>query len=330
MSDARYDVLGIGSAIVDILSRTDDDFLAANEMVKGTMALTTAEQSKKIYARMGRAVEISGGSCANTMAGVASLGGTPAFIGKVGKDKLGEIFTHEIEVMGVDFHPGVNAATLPTATCLIFVTPDGQRTMNTYLGACTELGPEDIDETRIAAANVTYIEGYQWDTPQAKTAIRKACKAAKGAKRQVALSLSDPFVVERHRDDLLTLIKDDVDVLFGNEDEIFRLFEAGDLSTAVERLRGAKVLACMTRGSKGAVVFDGQTTKAVDAMPVAKVIDTTGAGDLFAAGFLYGYTHGRDLMGCARIGAMAAAEVIGHMGARPETPLRELLERNGL
>ena len=330
MSDARYDVLGIGSAIVDILSRTDDDFLAAHEMVKGTMALTTAEQSRKIYARMGRAVEVSGGSCANTMAGVASLGGTPAFIGKVGRDKLGEIFTHEIQVGGVDFHAGVNATTLPTATCLIFVTPDGQRTMNTYLGACTELGPEDIDETRIAAAHVTYIEGYQWDTPKAKAAIRKACQAAKGAKRQVALSLSDPFVVERHRDDLLTLIKDDVDVLFGNEDEIFRLYEAGDLATAVERLRGAQVLACMTRGPKGVVVIDGQSTKAVDAMPVAKVVDTTGAGDLFAAGFLYGYTHGRDLMGCARMGAMAAAEIIGHMGARPETPLRELLVQHGL
>ena len=331
MTEARFDVVGIGSAIVDILSRTDDDFLKANGMVKGTMALTTAEQSKQIYERMGQAVEVSGGSVANTVAGIASLGGTPSFIGKVGADKLGEIFAHEIRAVGVDFHGGESRPTLlPTATCLVLVTPDGQRTMNTYLGACTELSPADIDAARIAAARVTYIEGYQWDTPLAKEAIRKACQAAKSAKRQVALSLSDPFVVDRHRDELFALIREDVDILFGNEDEIFSLYQAGDLDTAVSRLREAKVLACMTRGPKGAVVFDGQTTLAVDAAPVAKVVDTTGAGDLFSAGFLYGYTHGRDLTGCARIGCMAAAEVISHMGARPEAPLRELLQKQGL
>jgi len=331
MTDARFDVLGIGSAIVDILSRTDDEFLKTNGMVKGTMALTTAEQSKQIYERMGSAVEVSGGSVANTMAGIASLGGNPCFIGKVGADKLGEIFAHEIKAVGVEFHGGENRPTqLPTATCLILVTPDGQRTMNTYLGACTELSPADIDAERVAAARVTYIEGYQWDTPRAKQAIRKSCQAAKSAKRQVALSLSDPFVVDRHRDDLLTLIKDDVDILFGNEDEIFSLYQAGDLDTAVSRLREAKVLACMTRGPKGVVVFDGQTTLAVEAAPVAKVVDTTGAGDLFAAGFLYGYTHGRDLTGCARIGGIAAAEVISHMGARPEVPLKNLLTKAGL
>ncbi len=331
MTEARFDVVGIGSAIVDILSRTDDAFLKANGMVKGTMALTTAEQSKQIYERMGQAMEVSGGSVANTVAGIASLGGTPSFIGKVGADKLGEIFAHEIRAVGVDFHGGENRPTLlPTATCLVLVTPDGQRTMNTYLGACTELSPADIDAERIAAARVTYIEGYQWDTPLAKEAIRKACQAAKAAKRQVALSLSDPFVVDRHRDELFALIREDVDILFGNEDEIFSLYQAGDLDTAVSRLREAKVLACMTRGPKGAVVFDGQTTLAVDAAPVAKVVDTTGAGDLFSAGFLYGYTHGRDLTGCARIGCMAAAEVISHMGARPEVPLRDLLQKQGL
>jgi len=331
MTEARFDVVGIGSAIVDILSRTDDAFLKDNGMVKGTMALTTAEQSKQIYDRMGRAVEVSGGSVANTMAGIASLGGNPCFIGKVGSDKLGEIFAHEIKAVGVEFHGGEARPTiLPTATCLILVTPDGQRTMNTYLGACTELSPADIDAERIAAGLVTYIEGYQWDTPRAKQAIRKACQAAKGAKRQVALSLSDPFVVDRHRDDLMGLITEDVDILFGNEDEIFSLYQAADLEGAISRLREARVLACMTRGPKGVVVFDGQTTLAVDAAPVAAVVDTTGAGDLFAAGFLYGYTHGRDLTGCARIGAMAAAEVISHMGARPETPLRDLLAKHGL
>lgn len=328
MPEARYDVIGIGSAIVDILSRTDDDFLAAHGMVKGTMALTDAARSSFLYTRMGKAIEVSGGSAANTMAGIASLGGAPAFIGKVGKDKLGEIFRHDIEVVGVAFRGAVGVQ--PTATCLILVTPDGQRTMNTYLGACTEIGPDDIDAAQVAAAHVLYIEGYQWDTPQAKAAIRKATGAAKAAGRQVALSLSDPFVVDRHRGDLLELIRDEVDILFGNEEEIFRLYEAGDLETAVERLRGAKVLAVMTRGPKGAVVFDGQTTGAVDAAPVVQVVDTTGAGDLFAAGFLFGYTHGRPLMNCARIGALAAAEVISHMGARPEIPLRDLLVKHGL
>lgn len=328
MPEARHDVIGIGSAIVDILSRTNDDFINAHGMVKGTMALCTADRSKFIYDRMGKAVEVSGGSAANSMAGIASLGGSPAFIGKVGKDKLGDIFSHDIKVGGVEFFG--STGTQPTATCLILVTPDGQRTMNTYLGACTEVGPGDIDEKKIADAHVLYIEGYQWDTPQAKAAIRKATKAAKSAGRQVALSLSDPFVVERHRGDLLDLIRDEIDILFGNEDEIFRLYEAGDLNSAVERLRGAKVLAVMTRGPKGAVVFDGQTTTAVDAAPVVKVVDTTGAGDLFAAGFLFGYTHGRPLLSCARIGAMAAAEIISHMGARPETPLRDLLLKHGL
>jgi sugar/nucleoside kinase (ribokinase family) len=330
VAENRFDVLGIGSAIVDILARTDDGFIAANEMVKGTMALLTAERSRQIYERMGRAIEISGGSAANTMAGVASFGGTPAFIGKIGRDNFGTVFRHDIEVVGVTFHAGTRPTTLPSATCLILVTPDGQRTMNTYLGACTELAAEDIDEAMIAASRVTYIEGYQWDTPDAKAAIRKATKAAKSAGNQVALSLSDPFVVERHRPELLTLIRDEVDILFGNEEEVFRLYEAGDLGTAVERLRTANVLACMTRGAKGAVVFDGQTTAAVEAMPVENVVDTTGAGDLFAAGFLYGYTHGRDLTGCARIGSLAAAEIISHMGARPETPLRQLLEKHGL
>jgi sugar/nucleoside kinase (ribokinase family) len=330
MAEARFDVLAIGSAIVDILSRTEDQFLLENGMVKGTMALTTAEQSSRIYARMGSAVEVPGGSAANTAAGVASLGGKPCYIGKVGKDKLGEIFAHEIKAAGVEFHGGEDRVTqLPTATCLILVTPDGQRTMNTFLGACTEMGPTDIDAERVAAAQVTYIEGYQWDTPLAKQAIRKACQAAKGAGRKVALSLSDPFVVDRHRDELLALIRDDVDILFGNEDEVFSLYRAPDLEAAVTLMRETRVLGIMTRSAKGAVVLDGEFTHAVDAAPVDKVVDTTGAGDLFAAGFLYGYTHGRDHVTSAKIGAMAAAEVISHMGARPEVPLKGLLAKHG-
>jgi len=331
MADARFDVLGIGSAIVDIIARTDDDFLAGFGMVKGTMALTDAAKAKMIYDRMGAAVEVSGGSAANTMAGVASLGGSPCFIGKVGVDKLGEIFAHDIKAVGVEFHPGEDRpCKLPTATCLILVTPDGQRTMNTFLGACTELGPTDIDADLLKSAHVTYIEGYQWDTPGAKDAIRKSCQIVKDAKRQVALSLSDPFVADRHRTELLALVRDDVDILFGNEEEILSLYQASDLDAAVGKLRDAKVLAVVTRGAKGAVVFDGKDTVSVPAAPIAKVVDTTGAGDLFAAGFLYGYTHGRDLAHCARIGAMAAAEVISHLGARPEVPLRDLLVKNRL
>ncbi|MBM3512745.1 MAG: adenosine kinase [Alphaproteobacteria bacterium] len=331
MAEARYDVVGIGSAIVDILSRTDDDFIAAQGMSKGTMALITADQAKALYDKMGKSMEMSGGSAANTMAGIAALGGKPAFIGKVGADRIGEIFAHDIKVIGVYFHGGAARPTkLPSAMSLILVTPDAQRTMNTYLGACTELGPDDIDAQLIADSHVTYIEGYQWDTPRAKQAIRKACQAASKAKRKVALSLSDPFVVERHRGDLSLLIEDYVDLIFGNQDEVFRLFQVNSFEEAVTRLRQTNTLACMTRGAKGAVVIDGATTTEVPAAPIAKVVDTTGAGDLFAAGFLYGFTHGRDLAHCAKLGALAAAEIISHMGARPEADLRELMTKAGL
>jgi len=330
MTEVRYDVVGIGSAIVDILGNTTDDFLEANSMVKGTMALITAEQSEAIYDRMGRTVEVSGGSAANTMVGVASLGGKPAFIGKVGKDKLGKLFSHELGASGVDFHGGSNGVTLPTALSMILVTPDAQRTMNTYLGASTELSEDDIDPKVIGGARVVYIEGYQWDTPKAKAAIRKASAAAHAAGRHVALSLSDPFVVERHGADLIHFIRGGVDILFGNEEEIRRLTGETDFNMMVAALRGAMVLTCVTRGAKGAVVVDGETITEVPAAPITRVVDTTGAGDLFAAGFLYGYTHGRDTTSCAKIGALAAAEVISHMGARPEISLRELLEGRGL
>ncbi|TAK99811.1 MAG: adenosine kinase [Rhodospirillaceae bacterium] len=330
MTEVRYDVVGIGSAIVDILSNTNDDFIAAQNMVKGTMSLITAEQAEALYDRMGRTVEICGGSAANTMVGLASLGGLPAFIGKVGKDKLGKLFSHEITASGVDFHGGPTAATLATALSMILVTPDAQRTMNTYLGASTELSPDDIDPKLIAAAHLTYIEGYQWDAPGAKAAIRKASKAARAAGRQVALSLSDPFVVERHGADLIQFVREGVDILFGNEEEIRRLTGQTDFNMIVAALRGAMVLTCVTRGAKGAVVVDGETVTEIPAAPVTRVVDTTGAGDLFAAGFLYGYTHGRDTASCTRIGALAAAEVISHMGARPEISLRELLEARGL
>ena len=331
MNDKHYDVVGIGSAIVDILSRTDENFLERHNMVKGTMALIDPDQAKELYRDMGRTMNISGGSAANSMAGIASLGGRPAFIGKIGGDEFGEIFNHAIKAAGVDFHAGAKGTTkLPTAMCLILVTGDAQRTMNTYLGACTELSAADIDEGMISAAHVTYIEGYQWDTPQAKDAIRKACVTAKVAGRKVALSLSDPFVVDRHRDDLLKLIFEHVDLLFGNEEEVFRLYQTTDFDTAVRKLRQSNTLACMTLGARGALVVDVMSTATVPAAPVSKVVDTTGAGDLFAAGFLYGYTNGRDLVSSAKIGALAAAEIISHMGARPEADLRKLMVKEGL
>jgi sugar/nucleoside kinase (ribokinase family) len=327
---ARYDVVAIGSAIVDVLTSTNDDFIAAEGMTKGTMALVDGTRAKDLYDRMGPAVEVSGGSAANTMAGIASLGGKPAFIGKVGEDQLGKIFSHEFKAAGVDFHGSAARTTLATAMCFILVTPDAQRTMNTYLGACTELSPDDIDAKLIAQSDVLYIEGYQWDTARAKEAIRKATTAAKSAARKVSLSLSDPFVVERHRADLETLIRDDIDILFGNEEEIFRLTGTTNIEAAVGALRLSRVLAAVTRGAKGAIVIDAGTVTEVPAAPVAQVIDTTGAGDLFAAGFLYGYTHGRDLGACARLGALAAGEIISHMGARPEADLRALMAKAGL
>jgi sugar/nucleoside kinase (ribokinase family) len=331
MTETRFDVLGIGNAIVDILSQTDDDFPARHGFVKGTMALIDADKSKQVYADMGRTLNMSGGSAANSMVGIASLGGRPAFIGKVGADEFGSVFTHDLRAAGVDFHAGAPGTTRKsTAVCMIAVTPDAQRTMSTYLGACTDLSPADIDEDIVQAAHVTYVEGYQWDTPLAKEAILKACKAAKSAGRKVALSLSDPFVVNRHRKELLDLIFDHVDLLFGNEHEVFQLYETTDFDTAVRKLRQSNTLACMTLGARGALVVDVMTTATVPAAPVAKVIDTTGAGDMFAAGFLYGYTNGRDLVRCAKLGALAAAEIISHMGARPEVSLRDLRLKEGL
>jgi sugar/nucleoside kinase (ribokinase family) len=325
-----YDVVAIGNAIVDLIATSDDAFVAAEGMVKGTMALITAERASALYDKMGHAVEISGGSAANSMVGIASLGGTAAFIGKVGDDELGKVYVHEIKVAGVDFHGGKPSASLPTAVSMILVTPDAQRTMNTYLGACTDLGPDDIDPKIIAMADALYIEGYMWSTPGSKAAIRKATAEAKKAGRKVALSLSDPFVVDTHFDDLTALIRDDVDILFGNEQEIFSLTRQLDFHAAVSTLRGANMVSIVTRSAKGAVVIDGPISTEVNAWPVNKVVDTTGAGDLFAAGFLYGYTHGRDTTGCARLGSLAAGEVIGHMGARPATSLRDLMIEAGL
>jgi len=327
MTQADWDVIGIGNAIVDVLSQADDGFLAANGIEKGGMTLIDAARAEDLYARMGPGIEISGGSAANTMAGVASLGGTAAYVGKVRADQLGEVFAHDIRASGVVFNTPAATSGAPTARCLILVTPDAQRSMNTFLGACVDLGPEDIVEAEIARAQVTYLEGYLWDPPQAKAAFRKAAAIARGAGRKVALSLSDAFCVHRHREEFLELVAGPVDILFANETEILALYQTASFDEAVRAVRRDGVLAVLTRGAQGATVVSGDVVNEVGAEPVAKVVDTTGAGDLFAAGFLHGYTRQRPLAECARIGAIVAAEIIGHVGARPEVELATLVGR---
>jgi len=325
MADTRVDVVGIGNAIVDVLSQTDDAFLGAQDLPKGTMTLIDAARAEELYGAMGPAVEVSGGSAANTLAGVAALGGQGAFIGKVRNDQLGGIFRHDIRATGVSF--GTPAATegAPTARCLIFVTEDAQRTMATYLGASVELGPDDLDAALIAGARITYLEGYLWDAPAAKEAFLAAARQAHEAGGKVALSLSDPFCVDRHRDSFVELIGGHVDILFANEQEIRSLFQVETFDRALQAVRGHCEIAALTRSERGAVILAGEEVHVVDAEPISRVVDTTGAGDLFAAGFLYGYTQGRPLYDCARIGAVAAAEVISHFGARPEAPLDRLV-----
>ncbi|WP_217915856.1 adenosine kinase [Miltoncostaea marina] len=323
MAQAEFDVLGIGNAIVDVLARSEDAFLGEHGLAKGSMTLIDAAQADALYDRMGPGVEVSGGSVANSIAGVASLGGRAAYIGKVRDDELGRIFAHDIRAAGVAFDTPPAADGPGTARCLILVTPDAQRTMSTYLGACTGLGPEDIDGERVAASAVTYLEGYLWDPPRAKEAFRVAMDAAHAAGRRVALTLSDSFCVERHRDEFLELVDGRVDVLFANEAEIRALYRT-DLEAAVAAVRGRCEIAVVTRSAEGCLVVTRDAVAEVPAKRVEHVVDTTGAGDLFAAGFLHGLTRGAPLADCARIGAVAAAEVISHYGARPETPLRDL------
>jgi len=327
MADTSIDVTAIGNAIVDVLAHADDAFLAKNSLVKGTMALVDEDEARALYSKMGQGIEVSGGSAANTVAGVASLGGRAAYVGKVRDDQLGEVFSHDIRAVGVRFdtRPAIDGKS--TARCMILVTPDAQRTMNTFLGACTELTPDDIDPPLIADSKVTYMEGYLWDPPAAKEAFLKASRIAKDAGRKISLSLSDPFCVDRHRKELADLVDHHIDVLFANEVEICSLYELDDFDAAVRAVRGRCDVAVLTRSEKGSVVLAGDDTFTVAAEPVAKVIDTTGAGDLYAAGFLWGYTQGRPLAECGRIGAVCAAEVIAHFGARPEAPLTELVAK---
>ncbi|HUB96502.1 MAG TPA: adenosine kinase [Stellaceae bacterium] len=330
MAASSLDVVGIGNALVDVLARTDDAFLHAQGLVKGTMALIDSARAESLYALMGSGIEMSGGSAANTIAGLASLGGRGAYIGKVQNDQLGAVFAHDLRAIGVRFDTPASTEGPATARCLVLVTSDAQRTMNTYLGACVELGPGDIDQRLVASAAVTYLEGYLFDPPQAMAAFRRAAEFAHGAERKVSLTLSDPFCVERHRADFRDFVHNHVDVLFANEIEICSLFETKDFDAAARAVRGECEIAVLTRSAKGSVVVTRQDTVAVPAAPVAEVVDTTGAGDLYASGFLYGLTHGRDLDACARLGSLCAAEIISHIGARPESPLKDLAAKAGL
>jgi sugar/nucleoside kinase (ribokinase family) len=330
MSNEKFDVLGIGNAIVDVIARCDDAFLEQHAMSKGHMQLIQAAEAETIYGAMGSGVEISGGSAANTCAGIASLGGNAAFIGRVAKDQLGGIFSHDIRSIGVDFdtEPAIDGA--PTARSLILVTPDGERTMNTFLGASVELGEAELDHAKIEGARLTYLEGYLFDPPLAQAAFHKAVRIAAGAGRQVALSLSDAFCVARHRAAFRSLIQDGVDLLFANEEEICMLYEVEDFDDAVEAVSGECRIAALTRSAKGSVIVTPEEQIVIEAAPVDEVVDVTGAGDLYAAGFLFGRAVGYDLKTCGNLASMAAAEAIGHLGARPETSLKELANAQGL
>ena len=325
MTHAEYQVTGIGNAIVDVFSRTDDSFLSAQGLVKGSMNLVDATAARALYESMGPAVECSGGSAGNTMAGFASLGGRGAYIGKVSDDALGEIFRHDMRASGVHYETPPGTTGTPTARSMILVTPDAQRTMNTFLGACVELGPDDVDGDLIAHSQVVYLEGYLWDPPAAKAALRKAARVAHECGRKVSLTLSDAFCVDRHRAEFLDLVHNDVDVLFANEAEVTSLFGL-DFESCVERVRGVCEIAALTRSEKGSVVVWHGEVHRVSAEPVDPLVDSTGAGDLYAAGFLYGLTSGRSPAECGRIGSIAAAEILSHFGARPETDLAALVD----
>lgn len=323
MKTAQYDVTGLGNAIVDVLARTDEAFLERHQLKKGTMALIDQDQADALYAELQDAVEKSGGSAGNTLAGFAALDGKGAYVGKVADDALGQAFTRDIRDVGLRFETAALSGGAPTARCLVLVTPDAQRTMNTYLGACTELGPADVDVELIANSEITYLEGYLWDKPQAKEACLLAMNTANAAGRRVALSLSDPFCVERHRRDFIELVQHHVDVLFANEAEICALYQCNDLGAAARTVRDLCEVAALTRSEDGALVVTPDETFEIEAEPVSRVVDTTGAGDLYAAGFLFALTQRYSPAECGRWGALCAAEVISHFGARPEAPLKE-------
>jgi sugar/nucleoside kinase (ribokinase family) len=331
MTSAKYDVLGIGNAIFDVLVRTDEGFLAAHGMTKGGMALIDEARAASIYRDMGPATEMSGGSAANTIVGVAGLGARAAYVGKVKDDQIGRLYTHDIRAAGVAFDTKPAADGPATGCSYILVTPDGERTMNTYLGAAQELTPADIDAAQVAASAIVYLEGYLWDPKNAKDAFVKAAAIAHEAGRQVALTLSDSFCVDRYRGEFLDLMRGGtVDLVFANEAELHSLYQTADFDTALTQLRSDVKLGVVTRSEKGCVVASTDGVSAVPAFPIEKMVDTTGAGDLFAAGFLFGLVRGAGHENAGRLGALAAAEVIQHIGARPQVSLKELAQQNGL
>lgn len=331
MPSCTFDVLGLGNAIVDVISTTDDDFLAAQGLTKGAMTLIDEMRADALYAAMGPATIVSGGSAANTIIGAASLGCTAAFIGKVKGDDAGSAFAHDIRAAKVAFSTSFAEDGAASARCLVLVTPDGQRTMNTFLGACQDLTEADVDEEIVRQSAIVYLEGYLWDPPAAKAAFVKAAKIARGAGRKVALTLSDSFCVDRYRDEFLGLIRSgSVQILFANESELHSLYQTADFDTAAAQLRTENILGVVTRSERGSLVVTSDEMIAVPAFPVEQVVDTTGAGDLFAAGFLAGLSKNRNLETCAQLGALAAAEIIQHIGARPIADLGQLAAQNGL
>jgi sugar/nucleoside kinase (ribokinase family) len=330
MTAARFDVIGIGNAIVDIIGRCDEAFLATVGATKGSMRLVGADEVKKIYTTMGPAVEISGGSAANTIAGIASFGGKAAFIGTVADDEFGKIFAHDIHSIGVAFDVPPIANGSPTSRSLILVTPDGERTMNTFLGISTSLGESQLDLDLIRGSAILYLEGYLFDEPQAKQAFRKALQTAKEANRKVALTLSDGFCVDRHRAEFLELIRSGIDIIFANESEIKSLYQTESFDLAAKNASNDARLAVLTRSEKGSVIFGNGRAVQIASEPISELVDTTGAGDLYAAGFLFGYSKGYDLEICGRLASVAAAEIISHIGARPEIVLSELARQRGL
>ncbi len=318
------DILAIGNALVDVIATAEPAFLSAHAIPKGSMRLIAADEAERLYALMGSGREVSGGSAANTVAGIAAMGGAPAFIGRVAADQLGEVFAHDIRAAGVAFDVPAMVDGPPTGRCLIVVTPDGDRTMSTYLGACQEVGETDIDAGTVAAAKILYLEGYLWDPPLPRAAMRKAISVARASGTKVAFTLSDVFCVVNHRDDFRALLAE-VDVMFGNEAEVLSLYQTTDLNAAMTELARHAAVSVVTRSAHGAVVVAGGERIEVPAEPVARVVDTTGAGDLFAAGFLHGLAQGRALADCARMGGIAAAEIISHYGARSEADLKALI-----
>ena len=324
MSERRFDVTAIGNAIVDVIAAADDALLIQHGLVKDAMTLIDAADAERLYGIMGPGRETSGGSAGNTIAGIAALGGRTAYIGKVADDQLGNVFTHDIRATGVTYDTPALTRGLPTARCLIFVTPDAHRTMQTFLGATTQLGPEDVNMKYITSSRVLYLEGYLWDQPRAKQAMREAAVKAHAAGVKVSLTLSDSFCVDRYRSEFLELSEQYVDVLFANEAEILSLYQVGTFNEAVHRVRAHCEIAALTRSDKGSVVVSGDELHVIDAVPDVTVVDTTGAGDAYAAGFLYAYTRDADLATCGRLGGAMAAEVISHYGARPESDVKAL------